>query len=367
MSLKIIDGFDYFVNTTGAALVAEMASLGWSGDLSSAMVVSSTTAFGYGKSLSPHGGSGLFRVERDARGRVPNVWGDTMGTVGMRVFIPSVPGPGWFFGVIDSMTVADTVQWLVQFNYLGDLFLYRGLGNPLITKTPAWVFHPGQWNYFEFQWKPGTMGSMEIRVNNVTVLDLPVVDLTSGTLVPEAGGEWGFDTFFWQFQPAGQRWYMDDFYYLTDEGDNNNTFLGKSRIKAHSVASPGDLTGWTIGGTSPAATNWQSVDTLTTDDSQYNYANTVGARDLYQINPISDALYTFGIEITGFYKASDSGPRGITQTFRTAGAIDVEGTEHILTDSYHVFHDLWELNPDTGVFFTGTEINALQIGPKVSS
>jgi hypothetical protein len=48
-------------------------------------------------------------------------------------------------------------------------------------------------------------------------------------------------------------------YFNDAAGSMNNTFLGNVRVKSQFTASAGDSTQFTIGGSAPAATNWQSV------------------------------------------------------------------------------------------------------------
>lgn len=354
MALRLIDGFDYYPSSGVQTVVAAQ---GWTGSTSK-IVRKTNTAFGYGYSMgisSSDNNNYVFRYLRDRY--------TTECVLGMRMYIPTV-GPGYSISPIDSMTVNQDRQFRLHFRETGNIDLYTG-NNVLTARTDAGAFVAGKWFYLEMKWTTSlTSGSLEVRVNTVPVLTLPSVQTAYGTVV--GGGARGFDMIeFWLSQITGATtdWCWDDLYFLDDTGTVNNDYLGNVRVKAQLPVSDAAVQ-FAIGGSAPAATNWQSVLNTALNDTKYVYSPTAGDRDLYNIDPILNTPLVHGVEISGAYRQDDATQRFIKNTIRSSG-VSAEGVSRAINQSYTFYADIFETDPNTGVTFTGTAANALKIGPKV--
>jgi len=360
MTLRVIDGYDYLAAGYNQGY---LEASGWTGDTYALYIDSGNTAFGYGKSLGLNSNANRDTVYRNARGRVT-----AKSTMGMRMFVPT--GTNTLqLGTYD--TNVNALQWLLKFDNFGCITYLSNVGGTVVAKTPAYTFFPGRWFYLEVQWLPGygTSGTMEVRVNTVAVLSLPATVTAYGTVVAPATLP-GYDLIEWKNDrlndgnTSSQRW--DDFYLLDNLGTVNNTWLGNARAKYMAPVSNSTPLQFTIGGSAPAATNWQSVLNQNLDDTKYVYASTVGYQDLYGIDPNLNTPAVFGVEVAGAYRQDDATQRFIKNTIKSA-SVTTTGPARAINQSYTFYPDIYELDPNTGVGFTGAAVNALTVGPKVDT
>lgn len=230
----------------------------------------------------------------------------------------------------------------------------------VISSAPG-VFFEDVWFNLQIGVTPGTTGSLQVRVNTETVIDVPVMNINAGDCMA-MGGIYGGGLDSYNFDTN-----YDDLYLNDSAGAVHNGFLNNLRVKTQAVIANGAHIDSLIGGTSPAATNWQSVDVVRTDDSKYVYSPTIGAYDVYDLNPNQNAPYARAVQVRVIARQDDATQRSI-KTKMKSGATYSSGTRiFYLNQNYSHWTDIWELNPDTGVEFTGTEVNALEVGYEIYS
>jgi len=122
------------------------------------------------------------------------------------------------------------------------------------------------------------------------------------------------------------------------------------------------------GVTTTAMDNWQAVQNRTLGEDSHVYSATSGDYDLYDVDPTISAPYVHGIQVKTAMRQDDATQRTSKNLLKigSTGTLQ-EGAANYLNQSFSIYKDIFELNPDTGVFFTGTEANDAQVGPKVSS
>jgi hypothetical protein len=132
---------------------------------------------------------------------------------------------------------------------------------------------------------------------------------------------------------------------------------------------PGSQTDWSIGGTAPAATNWQSVDeTSPDDDVTYVNSDTVGDQDLYEMQDISaTASSVVGLLCNARMKKDDATVREYALLVESGGTVAQLATRTTPYGAYTNQQDVSELNPDTGSLWTVAEVNAMTAGIEVIS
>ena len=125
----------------------------------------------------------------------------------------------------------------------------------------------------------------------------------------------------------------------------------------------GDETNFNIGGTTPAPTNWESVDEASSDDD-VTYVEEVGnsyAHDLYSLSDVSLSGSINSVTVYIHCKAgpTPAWPSAYTRIKTGGGAYN--GTEITLSTSYATYSTSYSNNPGGGAW-TWTQINALQAG-----
>lgn len=369
MTLRMIEGWDYLPATPSNAL---LGATGWTGSLNPVRTTTNT-AFGSGRSMSWDSPGNFNQLYKFLRGQ----W-TTPYVFGIRMNVPTT-GIGQNDGRdgVYSIRGADTTssidrQWELNFDQFGTIFFIRvnGTTRTVAAKTLPGVFVPGNWFYLEVKITPGyTDGTLEIKVNTVPVLSLINVRTANGTPVLPATQP-GITHLWWSYNPldaAGSwsnDWRSDDCYFLTMDGSQNNDYLGNVRVRYMPVIGNSTPLDWIIGGTSPAPTNWQSVLNLSVNDTSFVRSSTVGAEDFYDIDPILNVPTVFGVEIGGAYRQDDATQRFVANQIRSAG-VTATGTTLATNQSYTFSYDIYELNPATGLGWSGAEVNAIDVGPKV--
>lgn len=357
MTLRIIDGFDYVLSTTDTSL---WSAMGWSGEVEN-MSRNSNTAFGYGYSLGIGANENNIDCYKDLRGRYTTdvidhiIWGT-------RMIVPPM-SPRMYFEMYDTLS-SSIIQWKLEFTNTGNI-TWSNSAYGSVT-TPAWTFYPNRWFYLEVKWKPGlgTDGFIEIRVNTVVVMSIPNCQTAMGT---PYGGYPGVDVMHVHSGGTNSGAHnLDDMYFLDSLGAQNNDYLGNVRVKAQFPTGDSAVQ-WAIGGSAPAATNWQSVLNSTLDATKFIYSSTPSDRDLYTVDANISSPYIYGMEIDGIYRQDDATQRVVRNTWQTDLGTDVNGIDHYTYGFFVNQYDLWETNPDTGLAFTQSEINNILMGPEVVS
>lgn len=365
--LLVIEGFDYL--KTASPDTDQLAALGWAGDLSQMQIVA-PGRFGYGKRMGMINGGGKARwVQKQDL---------TTSFVGVAVFI----GDG--FNNNDQQdellvcledgtsplgsTSNSGVQFSVELGQNGIIRAYSGLPtdggtSPVLLATSR----PGAFRYGrDFYLEVGSViansgGSIQVRVNTEIVLDIVSADTQKTPLAMWNILRMQVATFFGT--PQGSVLW-DDIYVCDDTTANNNTYLGNSRVQALLPNAPGDRTVWTRSNTGLA--NWQNAINISTDDTLYVFTPNAGDWDLYNVQSLVNSPTIFGVQVKGSFRQDDATQRFVQNTLKS-GATEAKGAIYATDQTFAYFWDIWELNPATGVGFTGAEVNALQIGPYVQT
>jgi hypothetical protein len=366
--LLAIEGFDYL--KTASPDTDQFAALGWSGSLAQMNVVA-PGRFGYGKRLgfAPGGGIGRWAQKQDnvtSFVGMAVIIGDGQSNQAQQdeLYIGLEDGTSAFFGGTSNSGVQITVA-LVQ---NGVIRVYAGLPVDSFTSPVLLAAsRPGAFKYGrDFYLEIGSVidnssGSVQVRVNTDIVIDVVAADTQKTPLAlwnilrVETSVTFGSST--------GDA-FVDDIYVCDNTGSNNNTYLGNVRVQALLPNAPGDRTVWTP--FNGALANWQNAININTDDTLYVFTPNAADWDLYNIQSLVNSPTIFGVQVKGSYRQDDATQRKIQNTLKSVTTED-KGAIYSTDQTYAYFSDIWELNPATGVGFTGAEVNALQIGPYVNT
>lgn len=356
MTLRRIEGWDW--QNTGAQSTIFQA-MDWSGDVGNLSVQTSSpvaSRFGYGNYLRI-GPTNFTSLASWAAPKMDLGTSGGMSYIGMAIWRQdnATNGQGWSIRFVEA--ISGVTHLTVALQDYGVIKVYRGTsGGTLLTSVGPAVYDYNNWFYLEVGFNILDVGgSIEVRMNGVTVIDLVDIDTANGT-----SAYWNVIAFAWS--SLSQYLCIDDFYICDDQGAENNNFLGNARVKALLANGAGDLTQFTRSNTS--LLNWQNAINKSVDDTLYVYTPTVGDQDLYTVTPIINAPVIFGIDVLGFYRQDDATQLYPKNTIKSGGVTSY-GAVNASYSTYKAFRDIWELDPATSVGFTGTAVNALQIGPNL--
>lgn len=276
-------------------------------------------------------------------------------------------------GIVDA--VGENCQFFVSFSQYGVIRVYRGFpwqvvgagdgpNTAEIAHSSAGAFEEDEEFHFEIYYKIGnTDGEVQVRINTVIKVDAVSVDNQSTSNNTGDSGYIGYGN-------AGTgliNFAVDNFFMNDTTGATMNDWSGNLRVKTQFMIADGDNIDFSIGGTSPAATNWQSVLNTNMDDSKYVYSPTIGDYDLYEPDPILNAPYVRVVQVRMGLRQDDATQRSAKAIIKLSGVEYENPGESFTNLTYTFYKQKWELNPDTGVSFTGAEVNGCQVGVKVES
>lgn len=272
-------------------------------------------------------------------------------------------------GVFDAVNNAYLI--VVSFEVNGVVRVYRGgglnTGGTLLGASEANAYLTSVDYDVEIAFKVNsTTGEVQVKVNTGGVAASPsgpVIHLVNVNTQP--GSNAYFDSIFFGWDRGLDRpdvhFKIGDLRYYDDQGSINNAFLGTSRVQTLLTAGAGATTDFSISG---AATNWQGAQNQNVDDTKYVFDPTTGQYDLYTFQPLVNSPTVFGVQILTFVRQDDVTQRTYKNRISSGGTI-ADGAAYLTAQSYSGDHDIFELDPHTGIQFTGAGVNALQGGPLV--
>jgi hypothetical protein len=168
--------------------------------------------------------------------------------------------------------------------------------------------------------------------------------------------------------------YYDDFYICSGTGARNNNVLGDCRVSTLLPTGPsadgtGAHTQFTLGGTTPSATNWQSVDEANyNQDVDYVQDNVIGHQDTYKYPALpTNAATIYGVVAQHVARKDDAGMRQLSAVVRQNSADALSPSAAVLTGSYVSTGLVMEVNPTTGALWLPSDVNAAEYGFRVTA
>lgn len=218
----------------------------------------------------------------------------------------------------------------------------------------------GAWYYVELAGKiDDTVGYWEVYVNGVSVGSASGVDTRNGGTGVCDRYELGSSQ-----DNSGTnvtRVLFDDAYCATVTGGPDH--LGDVRCAYLKPTAAGASTQWTPS----AGSNWQNVDDQTPNgDTDYNSDATVGDIDTFVMEDMPSNGAVFGVQRVLYARKTDAGSRTLHAVIRPT-TVNREGPDLGLSDSYLYGTDIMLTNPDTGLQWDDTEVNASEIGYKLQA
>lgn len=372
MANLVTEGFDWF--PSGQSLTNRQGLWGANefflkdnGGFGAADVV--TGRFSFGKALALSGSFGGF-FGHSSGYVVPVGATPSTGFLGLAMYVdhnlPTVSRP--LVGFYDGVT--DDYQVTLRFCPNGVIKVYNGdPDGTYLTSSKAGSYQEDRWFHCEIRALiADSGGTVEVRINTVPVIQLVGADTKNTVNAYFDSVFLGGHTSNNNVGPSSDHPIVYDDMFVNDTtGATENDWAGNLRVKTQFMIANGATDQFTIGGTSPAATNWESVLNINLDDSKYVFSATIGNIDLYTPDPNLNAPLVRVVQVRSALRQDDATQRSAKHIVRIGSTNYVNSLEHFTNQTYTMYKSKWELNPATGVSFTGTEVNGIQVGIEVAS
>lgn len=254
------------------------------------------------------------------------------------------------------MRAAATNTFRVGIDATGHIVVRNSGGT--VVATGATVLNNNQRHFIEAKVViNGASGSVEVQLNGATE-----ISVTTGNF-----GSTGVDNIVLN-APTGTTVLIDfdDVYVLDTASSPNNTFTGDARVETSLPNADGAHSDFTPdSGSAHFSRVNEATGTFPDDDTSYVSDATVGHRDSYAFDNLPSLTGTvFGLQTVLYARKDDAALRQIAAVARP-GSTDRDGATVTLSTTYADFTEIRETNPDTGLPWTISEINACEFGVKL--
>lgn len=350
------DGFDHYgldeTNMTDGAYAQVDVNFGLEWTLSTA---------------NPRTGTHHLRRDDSATGPrfVRRVLGGAKSTVGQAaaVYFDQLPMANDRYVLYDFRDTANTIQVSVVIQSTGIIEVKRGdrSGTSLgATATPAVVAEAYQ-HIETLATFDNSTGSVEVRVNGVTVLSISGAD-TAASLNEESsqvalacGSNSGS-------ADHGVTTDIDDYFCYDDTGSYNNTFIGDRRVLTLFPNADTAQEDWVP---SAGSDSFAMVDEADPDDDGTYISAAAGLSP----NPVTEfdlsdmpagVASISAVQLVHRSRKTDAGDANI-QLSAVSASSEATGTDRPITEAYTYYHDVVEADPDTSTPFTPSAVDALKL------
>jgi len=279
---------------------------------------------------------------------------------GMRMRVDS--GNGTSIQFLDGL---GNVNVTITFNpNNGVISAYRGTtSGTLLGSSAVNAFPVGTAQFFFVEIgcviASGTGGSVVVRINTVTVLNLTSQNTLGGTNANCGIVRWNASVYAGASNYPGMsftHWYFND----NSGASPWNTYLGDVRVSKLTPTGAGASTQFTPVG---LGSNWQNAAVYPPQPTvDYNSDTVIGHSDLFTVSAMPVNLTTvYGVQVKGLFLKSDSGNRSMANQLRSVSTTVTGGTLTLNTTAQYS-RDTYQTDPATSAQWTQSAVNAAQIG-----
>lgn len=140
----------------------------------------------------------------------------------------------------------------------------------------------------------------------------------------------------------------------------NNSYLGDVKCAWSTATGAGTTTGLTPS----AGNNWQCVDEVPPNTTDYVSGAVVDVYDTYALTDLAVAGNIYAIILELYAVKTDAGAANVAHVYRSGGT-DYTGTDIALSTSWARYMRVRGANEKTAAAFTKADVDALEMGPKV--
>jgi hypothetical protein len=144
---------------------------------------------------------------------------------------------------------------------------------------------------------------------------------------------------------------------------NTTDFTGDAEVTTYLPTAVGSTNQWSVTG---AISSYQAVDETTPNgDTDYIFSSVAGDQTLFTYGTVPDTTNIIAIVPIPFAEKTDAGSAQLASVVAVSGSASVVGaTQAPSSGSYEYFPDIFSLSTATGITWTATEWNSIEIGPK---
>lgn len=229
----------------------------------------------------------------------------------------------------------------------------RNAAGAILFSSAAGVITAGGFNHIEARFIfANDDGEVEVRVNEVTVIDIQDVNIGPPATAEQfswrdGAGSAGFDTA-----------YLDDLVLWDDLGTDNNDFLGDVSVFTHMPNADTAQADWSP---STGSTGYVIIDDIP-PDSDYLEATVAGDRSDFEMPTfaVGNVIAVKAVQRFSLVKKNGAG----TSTFRQgvqSDTTDVFGAVHSPGTAEGYYNDVFERNPDGNVAWDVAAVEDMRI------
>ena len=235
----------------------------------------------------------------------------------------------------------------------GILQVWRGTvsSGTMIVESDGPVIRARSWSNIETMATfDNTTGSVEVRLNGVTVINKTALDTVSSSGAAECsqiilGGS-----------SVATRY--GDMYVYDTSGSYNNTWMGDRRVRALTPSADTAQADWTG--------SYTDIDDLDPDDdTTYLSANTPGSpsesSSEFDLSNLPVTAGDVAAVVTVTRSTKDEAGVADLQTGVVSGGSENRGDVKQITQGYTYREDIFETDPNSGVPFTGSDVDGLKL------
>ena len=281
--------------------------------------------------------------------------------IASRVWLPSLPSGNGDNPLIHQFRTAGNgvlVSILVRPN--GGLAAYEGgdntnwAGGTLLGETSGPALVANAWQHVETKmFRSATVGTVEIRVEGVTVLTLTGQN-TGASDIGIISHQNSFSS-----SGVGLSYYLKDIVYWNGAGTQNNNFLGS--VQVFELLTTSDVSfNW---GASTGSTGYNLLDeSPPNDNTDYIYAvDPAPAASIFGLSNLPADVTT----VKGLYavvrSSKTDGGDGNLQVGMVSGVSTGLGSDRPITTAYTYWTDMFEVDPATSAAWTPIAVDASQL------
>lgn len=361
MTLVDFDGFDHYASSSPADIINRRAS-GWQWSQASGPPTWVTPGRGgFGSAIQLSGNC-------EVAGTLTTPLATGFFGIALRVVGAVIASYASYpvIEILDSHGLSGVVQLTLVLNMASNgIDIWRGASvtGTLLGSTPNNSFTWAAWSYLEVEAKiDPSAGTVTINNTGQQVVALTGLN-TRNTINSQFDG-----VAFVAIGGSPTDIQIDDFYISdTTTGSGAFAFTGFAGDVRVATLNPIANAG-TIQWTPLTSSNWVEVSEVHNDgDTSYNATTTVNDKDLFTFGALSSTIsIVLAVQVTGSFRKDDAGTHTIQQHI-LSGSTEVTGATQTVPMTYVYFNDFWTTDPNTGIAWTTTGVNALVAGYELTT
>jgi hypothetical protein len=346
MALLWCDGFDHYGTSTTKMLDGAWAEVGGQVTISSANARTGTYH------IRQAGGTTASTTN------IRRVLGGAKTTVGVGgvFYYPALPTGNNVQRLFQFNDATNTNQISILVQSTGTIEAFRGPATTSLGVTATPVIVANAYQHVEcIVLFSQTVGTIEVRVNGVTVLSLSAQDTCATSLVECSqvligGGIGGTN----QFSQTD----LDDVFCYDTTSSYNNAFIGDRRVLTLMPNANTATADWTAVG---AATGYECIDEVPpNDDTDYITAATVGLVSQFGLANLPSGISVVNAVVMVERARKTEAGVANTKVSIVSGASTTAGADKPLTEVYTYRQDVFQTDPASAAPFTPANVDALQ-------